>query len=68
MRIKSKRISVSVLPLMDIQIAVCPAEGCVECVPLAYMKLGHMLMSSPVFDCMSPLTCEANSPLELSLL
>lgn len=48
------KISVSVLPLMDTKIAVCPAEGCVARVPLAYVLLGHMLMSSPVFDCVSP--------------
>lgn len=62
MRIKSKQISVSLLPLLDRQTAVCPADRCVEPVPLAYIALGHMLMSSSVFDCMSPVTREVYGP------
>lgn len=68
MRIKSKPISFSALPLIHRQSATCPAEGRVGRVPLAYALLRHMVMPSPVFDCVSPGTCEANRPLDLPLM
>lgn len=50
------------------QTVTCPAEGRVGRVPFAYALLRHMVMPSPVFDCVSPGSCEANRPLDLPLM